>query len=182
MLPHVQVEWQQLFPSGFSQDHPSCKTWSKNSKSSKHWPGNFVVAMLSLFMECYRAVDWTGEVIAILCGLKNWARYSIELGLSLDNPAPPTLSRVARLGAGAPQAPSPSPKCAFKIETFSINLPCSQLGRESRYKSLFHQELGKMHRCMWVGSQCPFLSFFVQDFPSGKIWNSCSIHSKRWPG
>ena len=57
-------------------------------------------------MEFYRAVDWAGEVIAILGCIKHWARYSIELGLSLYNPPPPTLTRVARLGAGAPQAPS----------------------------------------------------------------------------
>ena len=71
-------------------------------------------------MEFYRAVNWAGEVIAILCGIKHWARYSIELGFSLDNPAPPTLSRVARLGAGAPQAPSPHLSVPLKSTPFCL--------------------------------------------------------------
>ena len=104
------------------------------------------------------------------------------IGVESRQPCPSDFVQSCTSWSRSSTGSKPSPKCAFKIKTFLINLPCSQLGRESRYKSLFHQELGKMHRCMWVGSQCPFLSFFVQDFPSGKIWNSCSIHSKRWPG
>ena len=71
-------------------------------------------------MEFYRAVNWAGEVIAILCGIKHWARYSIELGLSLYNPPPPTLTRVARLGAGAPQAPSSHLSVPLKSTPFLL--------------------------------------------------------------